>query len=97
MKKIKAVMHRKIEGKVKSITLSMDACGDYWASVLYEDGLTEAVPATCVRQTKTVGVDVGIETFGTCSDGEKIKSPKLSRAPKRSLRSATRLLKKAER
>ena len=39
MKKIKAVMHRKIEGKVKSITLSMDACGDYWASVLYEDGL----------------------------------------------------------
>ena len=73
MKKIKAVMHRKIEGKVKSITLSMDACGDYWASVLYEDGLPEAVPATCVRQTKTVGVDVGIETFGTCSDGEKIK------------------------
>ena len=76
MKKIKAVMHRKIEGKVKSITLSMDACGDYWASVLYEDGLPEAVPATCVRQTKTVGVDVGIETFCTCSDGEKIKSPK---------------------
>ena len=71
MKKIKAVMHRKIEGKVKSITLSMDACGDYWASVLYEDGLPEAVPATCVRQTKTVGVDVGIETFGTCSDGGK--------------------------
>ena len=26
MKKIKAVMHRKIEGKVKSITLSMDIC-----------------------------------------------------------------------
>ena len=86
MKKIKAVMHRKIEGKVKSITLSMDACGDYWASVLYEDGLPEAVPATCVRQTKTVGVDVGIETFGTCSDGEKIKSPKALREPKRSSR-----------
>ena len=90
MKKIKAVMHRKIEGKVKSITLSMDACGDYWASVLYEDGLTEAVPATCVRQTKTVGVDVGIETFGTCSDGEKIKSPK-------ALKRAEKKLKKAQR
>ena len=88
MKKIKAVMHRKIEGKVKSITLSMDACGDYWASVLYEDGLPEAVPATCVRQTKTVGVDVGIETFCTCSDGEKIKSPK-------ALKSAEKKLKKA--
>ena len=90
MKKIKAVMHRKIEGKVKSITLSMDACGDYWASVLYEDGLPEAVPATCVRQTKTVGVDVGIETFGTCSDGEKIKSPK-------ALKRAEKKLKKAQR
>ena len=86
MKKIKAVMHRKIEGKVKSITLSMDACGDYWASVLYEDGLPEAVPATCVRQTKTVGVDVGIETFCTCSDGERSSLPRLSRGPKRSLR-----------
>lgn len=43
---------------------------------------------TCVRQTKTVGVDVGIETFGTCSDGEKIKSPK-------ALKSAEKKLKKA--
>ena len=88
MKKIKAVMHRKIEGKVKSITLSMDACGDYWASVLYEDGLPEAVPATCVRQTKTVGVDVGIETFGTCSDGEKIKSPKALKSAEKKLKEA---------
>ena len=72
MKKIKAVVHRRIEGKVKSITLSMDACGDYWASVLYEDGLPEAVPATCVRQSKTVGVDeVGFlhDLLGGRADG----------------------------
>ena len=37
MKKIKAVMHRKIEGKVKSITLSMDPAATTGLPVLYED------------------------------------------------------------
>ena len=61
-------------------------------TVLYEDGLPEAVPATCVRQSKTVGVDVGIETFGTCSDGEKIKSPKALKRAEKKLKKAQRAL-----
>ena len=40
------------------------------------------------RQSKTVGVDVGIETFGTCSDGEKMKRvyPKLLKEAEKKLR-----------
>ena len=33
------------QSKVKNITLSMDARGDYRACVIYEDGLPEAVPS----------------------------------------------------
>ena len=92
MTPIKAVVHRKIEGKIKSITLSRDTCGDYWASILYEDGQPEAEVATCVQQSKTLGIDVGIETFGTCSNGVKIKSPKPLKRAEKKLKKAQRAL-----
>lgn len=76
MKPIKAVIHRKIDGKVKSITLSKDCCGDYWASVLYENDEAEAAPETVVHESQIQGLDTGIKTFCTCSNGRKIKSPK---------------------
>ncbi len=41
---IKAVIHRPVTGKVKSITLSMDCCGDFFASILFEDGLAAPEP-----------------------------------------------------
>ena len=92
MEPIKAVIHRKIDGKVKSITLSMDTCGDYWASILYEDDQAEAAPETTVRESKMLGLDVGIETFCTCSNGKKIKSPKPLKRAMKKLKKAQRAL-----
>ena len=92
MKPIKAVIHRKIDGKVKSITLSKDCCGDYWASVLYENDEAEAAPETTVHESQILGLDAGLKTFCTCSNGKKVKSPKPLKRAMKKLKKAQRAL-----
>lgn len=92
MKPIKAVIHRKIDGKVKSITLSKDCCGDYWASVLYENDEAEAAPETAVHESQILGLDAGLKTFCTCSNGKKVKSPKPLKRAMKKLKKAQRAL-----
>ena len=92
MNPIKAVIHRKIDGKVKSITLSKDCCGDYWASVLYENDEAEAAPETAVHESQILGLDAGLKTFCTCSNGKKVKSPKPLKRAMKKLKKAQRAL-----
>ena len=92
MEPIKAVIHRKIDGKVKSITLSKDCCGDYWASVLYENDEAEAAPETAVHESQILGLDAGLKTFCTCSNGNKVKSPKPLKRAMKKLKKAQRAL-----
>ena len=92
MNPIKAVIHRKIDGKVKSITLSKDCCGDYWASVLYENDEVEAAPETAVHESQILGLDAGLKTFCTCSNGKKVKSPKPLKRAMKKLKRAQRAL-----
>ena len=92
MEPIKAVIHRKIDGKVKSITLSKDCCGDYWASVLYENDEAEVAPETTVHESQILGLDAGLKTFCTCSNGKKVKSPKPLKRAMKKLKKAQRAL-----
>lgn len=92
MDPIKAVIHRKIEGKVKSITLSLDRCGDYWASILIDDGLAEPAQPTTVKESQMLGIDLGISAFCTDSKGEKIFSPKPYKRAGKKLKKACRAL-----
>ena len=62
-------------GTLKSVTYSLESNGKYYASFLFDVGRVEPLPKT----SKMIGIDVGIETFATTSDGEKIKSPDLSK------------------
>jgi putative transposase len=69
---VSTVIHRKLEGKVKNITISKDV--DSWfVSILCElpDKITHYDP------TNAVGIDLGIKTFAVTSDGECIDAPKL--------------------
>lgn len=87
--KIKAVTHRVVEGKVKSITLSADATGAYYASVLYEDGLPEAEPVQAVYEDEVVGIDLGLKDLVIESNGHKEPNPKhMKRAAKNLCRKA---------
>jgi len=67
---VSCVTHRKLEGKVKSITVSKDV--DVWfVSILCE--LPEKT--TCYDLNNAVGIDLGIKTFAVTSDGECIGAP----------------------
>lgn len=70
---VKAVIHRPIEGKVKTITVSRNCSGQYSASVLFEDGKEKPSPSS---EGKAVGVDLGLSHFAITSDGSKFDNPR---------------------
>lgn len=92
MDRIKAVIHRPVEGKVKSITLKLDACGDFFASILYDDGESVAAKPKTVRASEVVGVDLGLKSFVADSNGRKIEAPKAYRRARKQLVKAQRAL-----
>jgi putative transposase len=72
--------HRELEGKVKTVRL-IRAAGHWFACFACEVG-TETLPAT----GKSVGLDVGIASILTTSDGDKVENPKWYRQDQAKLR-----------
>lgn len=72
---IKAVLHRKFDGKIKSSTVSRTPSGKYYASILIE---MDAENLKCKKpvENKTLGIDLGVKDFATFSDGTVIGNPK---------------------
>ena len=71
---IEMVYHRPIpkEGKILYVTISKTPSGKYFASFCVEEPIKESIK----KPNKTVGIDLGITTFATLSDGTKIKNPR---------------------
>ena len=68
-KNIRAILHRKFKGTVKTVTVSMNPGGKYFASVLVDTGIQE-IPVSEVKQETTLGIDLGISNLAICSDGK---------------------------
>jgi putative transposase len=65
---IKAKIHRAIEGKVKTVTVSKTPSGKYLASILTEiEGENPAI-----SEGKIYGIDLGLKHFAVVTDGEKV-------------------------
>ena len=62
---------RRIEGKVKTVTVKQDAVGDIYVYLCCD---TQCEPVEA-RTGKSVGFDFGLKTFLTASDGHDITSP----------------------
>jgi putative transposase len=72
---IKCRFHRFFDGKVKTSTISKTATGRYYISILVQ--LNEDNPAKKpIDENKAVGIDLGIKTFATLSNGKEIPNPK---------------------
>ena len=84
--RIKAVVHRKVEGKVKSITLSADTAGAYYAAVLYDDGLEEVTPVVDVYEDQVTGIDLGLKDLAIESNGTKEPNPRHLKKAEKHLR-----------
>ena len=65
---VKAKIHRPIEGKIKTVTVSKTPSGKYFASILTE---IEGEHPT-IAEAKIYGVDLGIKHFAVVTDGEKV-------------------------
>ncbi len=83
---IKARIHREITGKIKSITLSRETTGKYYASILVDDGIEQPKPITDLDAAKIVGVDMGITDLAVTSNGHKTGNPRFLKNAYRNLR-----------
>lgn len=66
--RVKIILDREITGKFLSVTVSMDSCGDYFASIVVQTEIQEK-PKT----NNSVGIDLGIKELITTSDGLQVK------------------------
>ena len=93
---IKCRFHRFFDGKIKTSTISRTSTGRYYVSILVQlnDDNPEKKP---IDENKAVGIDLGIKTFATLSNGEEIPNPKnLKNAIVKLKRLQRRLSKKAK-
>jgi putative transposase len=87
---VKAVMHRGIVGAIKTVTVSRESTGKYYAAILTEDGEAPAPPITHFE--KVTGIDVGLKDAVTRSDGGKTPNPTFLRRALKNLKRKQRAL-----
>lgn len=83
---VKIKWHREIDGKVKTVSVSRR--NENWHVSFTVECDTVALPSTGNR----VGVDVGLNSFITTSDGEQIVAPKFFRVSEKKLKAAQQRL-----
>jgi len=75
IKNIKTILHRKFEGTIKTVTISKNAVGNYYASILVENDVHLPKKAE-LKIEDAVGIDVGLSKFLTASDGMIVENPR---------------------
>lgn len=86
---VKCVVHRDIVGKVKTVTVSRNACGQFHAAILTDDG--EEMPTVSI-DGKAIGIDVGLAHLAVTSDGAKFENPRHLRKAEKNLKRKQRKL-----
>jgi putative transposase len=71
-----------------TITVKLDASGRWYVSLLVEDKTIEV----CKRVNKSIGIDAGITSLITTSDGDKVANPKHFNRLYKKLRAAQKTL-----
>jgi putative transposase len=77
---IKMVYHRPITGKIKTLTIHKSSTGKWYASFS-----VECEPERLPECAEQIGIDVGLKTFATISDGIEIDTPRFFRKEEKAL------------
>src|SRR5437868_10126387 len=77
---VKMVYHRPIGGKIKTCTVRRSSTGKWYVSFS-----CEMEPESLPETTTAVGIDVGLKTFATLSDGQEIANPRFFRSEEKAL------------
>ncbi len=88
------IQHRPLgKGEIRTTTVSKTPANNYFVSILIETG--KDVPTRkAIKEKTTVGIDVGIKTFATLSDGQQFENPKYLQHQLNRLRVEQRKLKR---
>lgn len=80
--------------KIKSVTIAKKKCGHFYATILIDgDLLKNVAPA---NDNKGVGIDLGIKSLLTLSDGTSIENPKWIRNNEKQLKKLQKQLSKKQ-
>lgn len=82
---VRAKIHRNFTAKAGTWTISKNPSGQYFVSII-----TDEEPRLKRKSNNQIGIDLGIKTFATCSDGNKINNPKWLRRKSKHLAFAQR-------
>jgi putative transposase len=82
---------RTIDGTIKGATFTCDATGKWYVTLVVEFARADCPPPQ-VTLDDVLGVDVGLASFATLSDGTVIENPRFFRRGRRKLRRAQRML-----
>ncbi len=88
---VKAVLHRPVEGTVKTCTVRRQ--GDKW----YVCFAVEVQPVPLAPSEEQIGIDVGLKEFAALSNGEMIANPRFLRKEEEALAKAQRNLARQKR
>lgn len=89
---IKIILHRPMEGLVKTLTIQRDRVGNWYACFS-----CEVEPAHLPFNELAVGIDVGLESFAKLSNGDAIANPRFFRRDEKELAKAQRKFSRTER
>ena len=69
----RCVVHRDIVGQFKTVTVSRNSCGQFYAAIATDNG----VPIPDVSyEGKVIGIDVGLTHLAVTSEGSKFENPR---------------------
>jgi len=71
---IKMLQHRPLAGRIKTLTIQRDAVGNWYACFA-----CEVEPPPLPFNERAVGIDVGLTTFATLSNGVTVDNPRFFR------------------
>ena len=71
-KPVKIKLHRRFNGKIKNVTITMTRSGKYYASVLVEEPL-ETIPKLPEPVSKVCGIDLGIKDYAIIANDNGVK------------------------
>ena len=84
---VKIKLHRPVEGTVKTLTVRRDACGNWWVTFSCEVECEPQQPTGAI-----VGIDLGLSSIITTSDGQHVEPPRFFRKGEQDLAKAQRKL-----
>ena len=95
---IKTTFHRDLGNikKLNSLTFSKTSSDEYYVCINVEEEIVHKKPIIRVeKETKAIGVDLGLKDFIVTSHGEKTKAPKYLRKSEKALKKSQKKVSKA--